>query len=79
MTRSTLMETFAGISPCGQPSRKRFQTNSEDEEAGVWHLPAERRMLAGAGIATLVLTRRPWGRDDAGAATIGDFLREVTV
>ena len=52
---------------------------SEDEEAGVWHLPAERRMLAGAGIATLVLTRRPWGRDDAGAATIGDFLREVTV
>lgn len=36
-------------------------------------------MLAGAGIATLVLTRRPWGRDDAGAATIGDFLREVTV
>nr|WP_295663114.1 hypothetical protein [Polymorphobacter sp.] len=51
---------------------------SEDEEAGVWHLPAERKMLDDAGIATLVLTRRPWGRDDDGAAAIGEFLRGVT-
>lgn len=50
---------------------------SEDEEAAVWDLPAQRRMLAEAGTPTLVLTRRPWGRDADAVTAVGDFIREV--
>lgn len=49
----------------------------EEDEARVWHLPAERRALAEAGIPALVLTRRSWRADDGLDAEIAAFLQEL--
>lgn len=49
----------------------------EEDEALVWHLPAQRRALAEAGIPTLALSRRSWRADDGLDAEITAFLKEV--
>ena len=49
---------------------------AEEDEAEVWHLPAQKRALAEAGIPALVLTRRSWRGDDGVAADIAAFLKE---
>jgi hypothetical protein len=49
---------------------------AEEDEAEVWHLPAQKRALAEAGIPALVLTRRSWRGDDGVDADIAAFLKE---
>jgi hypothetical protein len=46
----------------------------EEDEAEAWHLPAQRRALAQAGVANLVMTRRDWLGRDGAAAEIAAFL-----
>ncbi|MDE2596685.1 MAG: hypothetical protein KGL44_07405 [Sphingomonadales bacterium] len=49
---------------------------SEEDEAEVWHLPAQKRALADAGLPTLVLTRRDWRCNDGVVSEIVGFLTE---
>lgn len=46
----------------------------EEDEAQVWHLPAQQKALADAGIPALVLTRRNWRANDGVDAEIARFL-----
>ncbi|WP_137680114.1 hypothetical protein [Aurantiacibacter suaedae] len=50
----------------------------EEDEAQVWHLPAERRVLEESGVPHLVLTRRDWFARDGAGEEISRFLAEVT-
>ena len=52
---------------------------AEEDEARIWHLPAQRDALAQANVSTLILTRRDWRADDGAAAEIADFLKEHSV
>ena len=49
----------------------------EEDEAQIWHLPAQRRALDAAGLPALVLTRRSWRADDGLDGEIAAFLREI--
>lgn len=49
----------------------------EQEEALVWHVPAQKRALDAAGIPALVMTRRRWDGDDCAALEIDDFIGEL--
>ena len=49
----------------------------EEDEAEVWHLPAERRALEASGLPHLVLTRRDWFARDGVAGEIAAFLGGV--
>ena len=49
----------------------------EEDEAQVWHLPAERRVLEQSGVPHLVLTRRDWFAEDGAVEEISRFLAEV--
>ncbi len=46
----------------------------EEDEAECWHLPAEKRALAEAGVPHLVLTRRDWLAADGAGQEIAEFL-----
>lgn len=48
---------------------------AEDEEAEVWHLPGQRRVLEEAGLPALAMTRRTWGADSEAAERIDAFLK----
>ena len=50
----------------------------EEDEAQCWHLPAERKVLAEAGIPSLVLTRRDWLARDGAAQDISAFLAGIS-
>ena len=50
----------------------------EEDEAQVWHLPAERRMLDESGVPHLVLTRADWFARDGAPEQITQFLKGVT-
>ncbi|MBO9580418.1 MAG: hypothetical protein J7498_05965 [Sphingobium sp.] len=50
---------------------------TEEEEALVWHLPAQRRALEQAGVAVLTLTRRDWAARDGAAEEIMNFLEDL--
>lgn len=50
---------------------------TEEEEALVWHLPAQRRALEQAGVPSLVLTRRDWMARDGVDIEIENFLKEL--
>ncbi len=47
----------------------------EEDEAQVWHLPAERRVLEESGVPHLVLTRRDWFARDGAIGEIANFLK----
>ena len=47
----------------------------EEDEAQVWHLPAQQLALAETGFPALVLTRRNWRADDGVAAEIAGFVK----
>ena len=47
----------------------------EEDEAQVWHLPAERRVLQESGVPHLVMTRRDWFARDGAIEEIADFLK----
>lgn len=46
----------------------------EEEEALVWHLPAQKRALEAAGLPCLALSRRRWDAGDGAAEVIATFL-----
>ncbi|MXO66751.1 hypothetical protein [Altericroceibacterium endophyticum] len=46
----------------------------EEDEAQVWHLPAERRVLEESGLPHLVMTRRDWFARDGAIEEISQFL-----
>lgn len=48
---------------------------AEDEEAEVWHLPGQRRVLEAVGLPALAMSRRTWGADPEAAERIGGFLK----
>lgn len=50
---------------------------SEEDEAEIWSLPAQRKALADAGVAALVLPRRSWRADDGVDGEIAAFLQEI--
>lgn len=50
---------------------------AEEDEARIWHLPAQRDALADANIPTLILTRRDWRANDGMAEDIAKFLKEL--
>ena len=47
----------------------------EEDEAQVWHLPAERRVLQESGVPHLVMTRRDWFARDGAVGEIANFLK----
>jgi hypothetical protein len=47
----------------------------EEDEAQIWHLPAQRKALEAAGVPTLVLTRCNMRANDGADAKIGAFLK----
>lgn len=49
---------------------------AEEDEALVWHLPAQRRALENLGVPVLVQTRRDWRGQDGVADQIATFLLE---
>jgi len=51
----------------------------EEDEAQIWHLPAQRKALEAAGIPTLVLTRCDWHFTDDAAPKITSFLTERAI
>lgn len=51
---------------------------TEEEEALVWHLPAQRRALEEAGTPSLALTRRDWTAHDGVDRDIENFLKGLT-
>lgn len=48
---------------------------TEEEEALVWHLPAQRRALEQAQLPVLILTRRDWTARDGVDGEIDNFLK----
>jgi len=48
---------------------------TEEEEALVWHLPAQRRALEQAQLPVLILTRRDWSARDGVDGEIDNFLK----
>ncbi|MFM1885718.1 MAG: hypothetical protein RL026_875 [Pseudomonadota bacterium] len=48
-----------------------------EDEAYVWHVPAQRRVLATAGLPLLALTARRWDAADGAAAEIMTFLESL--
>jgi hypothetical protein len=50
---------------------------TREDEALAWHVPAERRALAAAGMPTLVLTAARWQADDGALERAMTFCREV--
>lgn len=58
-------------------SRAAILWYTEEEEALVWHLPAQRRALEQTGIPSLVLTRRDWAARDDVDIEIENFLKEL--
>jgi hypothetical protein len=50
---------------------------AEEDEARIWDLPAQRAVLADAGVPALVLTRRDWRANAGEAEEIGPFLQGV--
>jgi hypothetical protein len=51
---------------------------AEEDEARIWHLPAQRDALAQADVPTLILTRRDWRANDGAGEEIAAFLTEHT-
>ena len=51
----------------------------EEDEAQCWHLPAERAVLEGSAIASLVLTRRDALARDGAPTEIAEFLKGVAI
>lgn len=51
---------------------------AEEDEARLWHLPAQRDALAAAGIPSLILTRRDWRANSGEAEEIASFLQGLT-
>jgi len=51
---------------------------AEEDEARIWHLPAQRDALARVGVPTLILTRRDWRAHDGAAEEIASFLKELS-
>ena len=51
---------------------------AEEDEARIWHLPAQRDALARVGVPTLILTRRDWRANDGAADEIAYFLKELS-
>ncbi len=47
---------------------------AEEDEAEIWHLPAQRAALEAAGLPVLTLTRRDWRASDGAADEIVAFL-----
>lgn len=50
---------------------------AEEDEARLWHLPAQRDALAAAGVPALFLTRRDWRANDGEAESIDLFLKGI--
>jgi hypothetical protein len=50
---------------------------AEEDDARVWHLPAQRDVLARIDIPALILTRRDWRANDGVDAEIAAFLQEA--
>jgi len=50
---------------------------AEEDEARIWHLPAQRDALSQAGIPHLIMTRRDWRGTDGANAEITQFLKEL--
>lgn len=50
---------------------------TREDEALAWHVPAERRALAAAGVPTLVLTAARWQADDGALERMAQFAEEV--
>lgn len=51
---------------------------AEEDEARLWHLPAQRDALAAAGIPAHILTRRDWRANGGEAEEIQLFLKGIT-
>ncbi len=51
---------------------------SEEDEAEVWNLPAQRRALEADGLPVLVLTRRDWRANDGATDEIAAFLKGIS-
>lgn len=51
---------------------------TEEDEARVWHLPAIRDALRGAGVPACILTRRDWAARDGAPTEIRNFLEELS-
>jgi hypothetical protein len=51
---------------------------AEEDEARIWHLPAQRKALEAADIPALVLTRRDWRATGGEAAEIDAFLKGIS-
>ncbi|MCW2391300.1 hypothetical protein M2336_003140 [Sphingobium sp. B1D7B] len=51
---------------------------AEEDEARIWHLPAQREALSQAGISNLIMTRRDWRGTDGAAGEITQFLKELS-
>jgi hypothetical protein len=50
---------------------------TEEDEAQVWHLPAQQAALDAAGVPVLTLTRCNWRATDGAPGRIAAFLREL--
>jgi 2-hydroxyglutaryl-CoA dehydratase, D-component len=50
---------------------------TREDEALAWHVPAQRRALAEAGVPTLVLPAARWSADDGAPERIADFCRGI--
>lgn len=50
---------------------------TREDEALAWHVPAQQRALAAAGIPTLVLTAARWSADDGALERIAEFCMET--
>jgi hypothetical protein len=51
---------------------------TREDEALAWHVPAERRALAAAGLPTLMLTAARWQADDGALERAAQFCQEVS-
>ncbi len=50
---------------------------TEEDEARIWNLPEQKRVLEDMGIPVLALTRRDWAARDGAGAEISQFLKEI--
>ena len=50
---------------------------TEEDEARIWDLPAQKRVLEDLGVPVLALTRRDWAARDGAGDEISQFLKEI--
>jgi hypothetical protein len=50
---------------------------TEEDEARIWDLPGQKRVLEELGVPVLALTRRDWAARDGAGREITDFLKET--